>query len=68
MEKILVNKRKILRNPTKKSARELLASITQKEYDVTIKLRKDILITINKIQVPRSLNDKPLTFEPFRIT
>jgi len=55
----LVNKLKILRNPKKKSARELLKSINKPGYEVSIKNRcGDITVIIDKKNVPMSLNDR----------
>ena len=55
----LVNKLKILRNPTKKSARELLKAINKPGYEVSIKNRcGDVIVRIDKKNVPMSLNDK----------
>jgi len=55
----LVNKLKILRNPAKKSARELLKTINKPGYEVSIKNRcGDVTVVIDKKNVPMSLNDR----------
>jgi len=54
----LVNKLKILKNPRKKSARELLKAINKPGYEVSIKNRGAVYVKINKKGVPMSLNDK----------
>ena len=55
----LTNKLKILKNPTKKSARDLLKAINKPGYEVSIKNRgNDTEVRIDKKNVPLSLNDK----------
>jgi len=58
MEKeIFVNKLKILKNPSKKSARQLLKDINKPNYEVSIKNKEGITIIIHKKGVPMSLKD-----------
>lgn len=59
----LTNKLKILRNPSKKSARQLLKDINKKGYEVSIKNRGDTIVRIDKKQVPLSLNGKKIKCE-----
>lgn len=54
MEQIKVNKLKLIKNPSLKSARELLRSITQEGYNVSIKNRDFVFVKIQKY-VPMSL-------------
>lgn len=55
----LTNKLKILKNPSKKSARQLLKDINKPGYEVSIKNRgNNVEIRIDKKNVPLSLNDK----------
>jgi len=55
----LTNKLKILKNPTKKSARQLLKDINKQGYEVSIKNRNNnVEVRIDKKQVPLSLNDR----------
>ena len=54
----LTTKLKILRNPAKKSARELLKAINKEGYEVSIKNREGIIVRIDKKNVPLSLNDR----------
>jgi len=55
----LTNKLKILKNPSKKSAKELLNAINKPNYEVSIKNRcGDVTVRIDKKNVPLSLNDK----------
>jgi len=63
MDPILVNKLKILRNPSKKSAQELLKAINKPGYEVSIKNREGVggegvIVRIDKKNVEMSLNDK----------
>jgi hypothetical protein len=54
-------KLKILNNPSKKSARELLKDLASKEgYNVSIKNRDIVQVRIDKENVPLSLNDKKI--------
>lgn len=56
---VLTNKLKILKNPSRKTARELLKAINKPCYEVSIKNRgNNVEIRIDKKQVPLSLNDK----------
>jgi len=57
-EEQLVNKLKILRNPRKKSSRDLLKSLVKPGYFVTIEQIGDVIIRIDKRGVPMSLNGK----------
>ena len=54
----LVKKLKILKNPGKKSARQLLKDLNKPNYECEIKNRGEIIIKIFKNGVPMSLNDK----------
>lgn len=54
----LVNKLKILKNPRKKSARQLFKDLNKPGYNCSIKVRDGVTIRIDKFQVPMSLNDK----------
>lgn len=54
----LVNKLKILKNPRRKSARDLLKAINKPGYEVSIKNREAVYVKIEKKSVPMSLNDK----------
>lgn len=54
----LVDKLKIIQNPTKKSARELLKAITKEGYNCSITNKGKVVIRIDKKGVPMSLNDK----------
>lgn len=54
----LTNKLKILKNPSKKSARDLLKAINKPNYDSTITNKGVVVIKIEKKGVPLSLNDK----------
>jgi len=55
----LVNKLKILKNPSKKSAKELLSDLAGKKgYNVSIDQVGDVVVRIDKSQVPMSLNDR----------
>jgi hypothetical protein len=58
MEQQLTNKLKILRNPSKKSARDLLAAINKPNYDSAITNKGEVVIRIDKKGVPLSLNGK----------
>jgi len=53
---LLTNKLKILKNPSKKSARELLKAINKPGYEVSIKNRGCVIVRIDKKCVPLSLN------------
>lgn len=53
-----IQKRKILISPKKKSARELLQSITKEKYFCVIKNRNEVFIYIEKIGVEMSLGPK----------
>jgi hypothetical protein len=55
-ETTLTNKLKILRNPSKKSARDLLNSINKPNYDSTITNKGEVMVRIDKKGVPLSLN------------
>jgi len=57
---ILVDKLKILTNPSKKSAKQLLNDLNKTNYEVSIKNKGKVIVRIDKKQVPRSLNDKTL--------
>jgi hypothetical protein len=57
----LVNKLKILKNPRKKSARDLLKSITKPGYNVSITNKKDVVVRIDKKDVSMSLNSRKFT-------
>jgi hypothetical protein len=57
MEEQLVRKLKIIRNPTKKSARELLKALNKPGYEVSIKNKGEVIVRIDKVNVPMSLND-----------
>lgn len=59
----LTNKLKILKNPSKKSARELLKAINKPGYEVSIKNRGEVIIRIDKKNVPLSLNKKRIKDE-----
>ena len=54
----LVNKLTILKNPKKKSARELLRAINKPGYEVTIENRGEVIVRIDKHNVEMSLNGK----------
>jgi len=55
----LTNKLKILKNPSKKSARDLLNAINKPGYEVSIKNREgNVDVRIDKKLVPLSLNDR----------
>ncbi len=56
----LTNKLKILKNPSKKSANELLKDLAGKKgYNCSIKNRLgEVEVRIDKINVPLSLDDK----------
>lgn len=55
----MANKLKILNNPSKKSARELLKDLASKKgYNVSIKNRDMVQVRIDKENVPLSLNAK----------
>lgn len=54
----LTNKLKILKNPSKKSARQLLKDINKEGYEVSIKNRDCVIVRIDKKNVPLSLNDR----------
>ena len=54
----LVRKLKVIRNPTKKSARQLLRDLNKPNYECEIEYRGVITIKIFKNGVPMSLNDK----------
>ncbi len=54
----LTNKLKILRNPSKKSARDLLIDLNKPGYEVSIKNREEVIVRIDKKNVPLSLNQK----------
>ncbi len=58
MTQQLTNKLKILYNPSKKSAHELLKDITAKGYDCVVENKQKTILTINKKNVPLSLNAK----------
>ncbi len=51
----LTNKLKILKNPSKKSARQLLKDINKPNYFVSISNKGEVIIRIDKINVPLSL-------------
>ena len=57
-EKPLVNKLKILRNPRKKSGKELVKDLVKPGYEVSIEQKGDIIVRIDKRGVPMSLNGK----------
>ena len=54
----LTNKLKILRNPSKKSARNLLKAINKPCYDSTITNKGEVVVRIDKKGMPLSLNGK----------
>ncbi len=54
----LTNKLKILRNPSKKSARDLLKAINKQNYDSTITNKGEVIVRIDKKGVLLSLNGK----------
>lgn len=53
--KELVNKLKILRNPRKKSGKELVRDLVKPGYEVSIEQIKDVIVTIDKKNVKMSL-------------
>jgi len=54
----MVDKLKILKNPSKKSARELLKDLASKKgYNCFIEQRDVVIISIDKKNVPMSLTD-----------
>jgi len=53
----LVNKLKILKSPSKKSARDLLNSLNKEGYHCSVENRGEVVIRIDKKSVPMSLND-----------
>jgi hypothetical protein len=58
----IVNKLKILRNPSKKPARDLLKDINKPGYEVSIKNNHEgVTVKIEKKNVPMSLNGKKET-------
>ena len=57
----LTNKLKILKSPSKKSARDLLKSLIKPGYEVSIENRGHVIVRIDKKGVPLSLNDKKVS-------
>ena len=54
----LVNKLKIIKNPTKKSAHDLLRDINKPGYECEVTNKGVVKVKIFKNGVPMSLNDK----------
>jgi len=55
----MVDKLKILKNPSKKSARELLKDLASKKgYNCSIEQRGAVIVRIDKKNVHMSLSDK----------
>jgi hypothetical protein len=57
-EEILVRKLKVIKNPTRKSARQLLNDINKPNYECEITNKGIVKVKIFKNGVPMSLNDK----------
>lgn len=56
----LVKKLKIIKNPTRKSARQLLYDINKPNYECEITNKGIVKVKIFKNGVPMSLNDKKI--------
>jgi hypothetical protein len=54
----LVRKLKVIKNPTRKSARQLLTDINKPNYECEITNKGIVKVKIFKNGVPMSLNDK----------
>jgi hypothetical protein len=55
---ILVTKLKVIIGPSEKSARDLMNSLNNPGYEVTIEQINKVIVTIEKKDVPMSLNDR----------
>lgn len=56
MEK--VNKLKIIKNPTRKSAKDLMKSLCKEGYEVSVEQVGAVIVRIDKKNVAMSLNDR----------
>jgi hypothetical protein len=53
-----VNKLKILRNPSKKSGKDLMRSLIKEGYEVSVEQVGQVIVRIDKKNVSMSLNDR----------
>jgi hypothetical protein len=53
-----VNKLKIIKNPRKKSARDLMKDLCKDGYEVSVEQIGPVIVRIDKKNVPMSLNGK----------
>jgi hypothetical protein len=58
MEQQRVNKLKIIKNPTKKSGKELMKDLVKEGYEVSVEQIGPVIVRIDKKNVPMSLNGK----------
>jgi hypothetical protein len=58
MEQQRVNKLKVIKNPTKKSGKDLMKSLVKEGYEVSVEQIGQVIVRIDKKNVSMSLNGK----------